>query len=420
MKKQYVVSVYLDTRRKKKKSLYPVKLRVYAPDLGKQKLYTTQFNFSKKDFNSIWETTKPRKEHRDNRLKIQAIENRANDVADKIVPFTFEKFEKRLYRKAGMGSNVFYHYDKIIERYKELDRIGTASNYELSKKSLISFILHSTGKEIQALPFNKITPVWLEDYEKFMLGERKSRTTVAIYLRPLRAVFNTAISEGDILVDLYPFGRGRYQIPMVKKVKKALSQDQLAKLFAAKPETPEQEKARDFWFLSYALNGMNPKDLAMLRIRDIQLDRIVYFRAKTINTAKANLEAVTVYLNDFSRTVIKKYGNFTGEPDELVFPVLNDKQNAVEKHRSIQNFVRAINQGIKKLAENEGLPEDISVYWARHSFATNAIRHGASMEFISEALNHSDMQTTQRYFAGFDNEAKKAISESLMNFTIDG
>ena len=77
---------------------------------------------------------------------------------------------KRLYRKTGQGSNVFYHYDNIIERYKELERIGTASNYELSKKSLISFILHSTGKEIQALPFNKITPVWLEDYEKFTNG----------------------------------------------------------------------------------------------------------------------------------------------------------------------------------------------------------------------------------------------------------
>jgi integrase len=417
MKKQYVVSVYLDTRRKKKKNLYPVKLRVYAPDLGKQKLYPTQFNFSKKDFNSIWETTKPRKEHRDDRLKIQAVEYRANDIADKIVPFTFEKFEKRLYRKTGQGSNVFYHYDSIIARYRELERIATTSNYELSKKSLIDFLFFKNGKKIQTLTFNVITPVWLEDYERFMLGKGKSRTTVAIYLRPLRAVFNTAINKGDVSVELYPFGRGRYQIPQVNKVKKALSQDQLAKLFAAEPKTPEQQKARDFWFLSYSLNGMNPKDIAMLRYQDIQYDKIVYYRAKKINTGRANLEAISVYLNDFSRDIILRYGNSYDDPKDLVFPILNDRQNAEEKHRSIQNFVRAINQNLKKLAKSEGLPEDISVYWARHSFATRAIRQGASMEFISEALNHSSMQTTQRYFAGFDDDAKRELSESLMNFT---
>ena len=40
----------------------------------------------------------------------EIIENKAKEVAGLINPFSFEKFEKRLYRKAGEGSNVFHHY----------------------------------------------------------------------------------------------------------------------------------------------------------------------------------------------------------------------------------------------------------------------------------------------------------------------
>ncbi len=416
MKKQYSISMYLDIRKQKKNRLYPVKLRVYGNILEKQKFYPTIFEFSKEEFESTWNTIKPRIAYKDNRLNLQALESKANDVASKIIPFSFEKFERQLYRKVGEGSNVFYHYDQIIERYKSLDRIKTASNYDSSQKSLKKFLRYNTGRDPEKLPFNKITPPWLEDYEGYMLSIGKSRTTVAIYLRPLRAIFNTAISEDDILGELYPFGRGKYQLPKVRKVKKALTREQLKKLFEAIPQTPDQEKAKSFWFLSYSLNGMNPKDIAMLRHKNIQGDKIIYYRSKTINTGKADLKPITVYLNDFSRSVMEKYGNPTKEPGELIFPIIKDRQTAIEQSRKIGNFIRILNQHIKELAIQEGLPGDISAYWARHSFATNAIRQGASMEFVSEALNHSDMLTTQRYFAGFEDDAKKEFMKKLMDF----
>ena len=63
-----------------------------------------------------------------------------------------------------------------------------------------------------------------------------------------------------------------------------------------------------------------------------------------------------------------------------------------------------------------GLPEDISTYWARHSFATNAIRKGASMEFVGEALAHKNPKTTQNYFAGFDEEYKRKMMQKLIKF----
>ena len=81
-----------------------------------------------------------------------------------------------------------------------------------------------------------------------------------------------------------------------------------------------------------------------------------------------------------------------------------------------QNFTRFINQHFKKYALSLGITEDISTYWARHSFATRAIRIGLSMEFVSEALNHSDLKTTKNYFSGFTDEVNKINSDKLMNF----
>jgi integrase/recombinase XerD len=243
----------------------------------------------------------------------------------------------------------------------------------------------------------------------------RSRTTLSIYLRSLRAVFNEAIEEKEISSDIYPFGKKRYKVPKVKNVKKALTADQLKKLFNAKPENEYQEKARAFWFFSYSCNGMNIKDIAELKWGALDGDTIVYYRAKTINTAEV-IKPIIVYLNDYTISVIEKYCNDDTYPDNYIFPIISKSQSKVDQRRAIKNFTRLINQHLKKLASALELPEEISTYWARHSFATNAIRKGASMEFVSEAFNHGDLSTTKNYFAGFEEETKRELSKNLMNF----
>lgn len=164
--------------------------------------------------------------------------------------------------------------------------------------------------------FSEVTPQWLKDYEKWMIySNKKSRTTVGIYLRPLRAIFNTAIEEKVIEQEIYPFGKRKYNIPAPKGTKKALSKDQLKKLFVEEPFTPEQKKAKAFWFFSYACNGMNLKDLVNLRYKNITGDIIIFRRAKTFNTNKSQAP-VTVYMNEFINSVIEEYGNPNKGPED--------------------------------------------------------------------------------------------------------
>lgn len=430
MEKEVFISLYLDTRRIKSNNLYPVKIRVFTTSPRIQKLYPTKFEFTQKEFESIWETTKPRSELKETRRELQAVETLFIETADLISPFNFEQFEKKLYRGKGEGENVFYQYGLIIQKLTGNNQLGTASNYDLSLKSLKLFILHLKGKEItdkkeletaleniKKLLFSEITPAWLNKYESYMINTKnRSRTTVSIYLRALRTVFNTAIADKEIDAENYPFGKRKYQVPSVKNVKKSLAKAELKILMQAEAKTPEQAKARDFWFFSYICNGMNIKDIALLRYEDLQEGKIIFYRAKTINTAKADLRPVVVHLTDYAKSIIEKYGNAKKAPKQLIFSILNEHQNEAEKFKAIKNFTRYINQNLKKLAKANNITAEISTYWARHSFATNAIRSGLSMEFVSEAFTHSSMKTTQGYFAGFEEANKKELMETLMNF----
>lgn len=136
-----------------------------------------------------------------------------------------------------------------------------------------------------------------------------------------------------------------------------------------------------------------------------------YYRSKTFDKSAEKTE-ITIYLTDFTKSVIKKYGNQKNN----VFDIIDVKEDAKIQYKKIKNFTRYINDHIKRIAKENDLPLDLSTYWARHSFATNSLRKGASMEFISEALNHSDLSVTKNYFAGFEDEAKKEFANTLLDF----
>ncbi|MHA7101255.1 tyrosine-type recombinase/integrase [Roseivirga pacifica] len=412
-----LISIVLDKRRVKTNGKFPVKLRVYFSATKKQKLYNLNLEYSEKDFNSIWNTSKTRVEYKEDKIRLNSIEEKAIRISRELSPFDFDQFEKRLFRSSQDGSNISYHYDQIIKEKIELSNLSTADVYKNSRQALRDYCKEELNKDFDSFRFQDITSDWLNKYEQYMTNRKKrSINTVSIYLRALKTVYNKAIDEKDIEKDYLPFGKRKYQIPSSTNVKRALSEDQLAKLLNCSPLNYQQEKARDFWFFSFACNGMNVKDIAQLRFKDIEGDRIVFYRSKTLNTSKANLKPISVYLNDFALSVIEKYGSTNKSPEKLVFDILEEGLNAHQQRTKIKVFTRFINQHIKKLAMANGLTENISTYWARHSFATRAIRKGASMEFMQESLGHKNLKTTQNYFAGFDNETRKEFAQSLMDF----
>tara|TARA_R110002050_G_scaffold4573_2_gene22158 strand:- start:70131 stop:71375 length:1245 start_codon:yes stop_codon:yes gene_type:complete len=412
----YNISIRLDTRRKKDTGLYPVKLRVYGKASKKEKWYGLDIDLTEKDYIAIWQnpTNKNlRGTNKDLRLKLQAIENRANDEAKTMEVFDFQKFEFKLFRKTSDKNNVLYHFNLAIEKNIKNNKINTAESFKYTLNSLGNFSKEIKKCPVEKLRFQDINIDWLKDYEKHMLAIGKSYTTVSIYTRTLRVIFNNAIEVNDLNNEHYPFGKNKYKIPRTKKVKKALNSNQLKVLFEAKATNYNETKAKDFWFFSFACNGINPKDIALLKYSDIKDDKFTYYRAKTFDKT-AEKTKIIIYLTDFTKGIIKKHGN--KNKDGFVFDIISNLDDILKQHKKIKNFTRYINDHIKRIAIANDLPKDISFYYARHSFATNSLRKGASMEFISEALNHSDLSVTKNYFAGFEDQAKKEFANSIMDF----
>jgi integrase/recombinase XerD len=414
------VNLYLDTRRKKDSGFYPVKIRVYDTSTRKAQLYTTNFDLTEKDFNRIFFPEigqRFKKEEKEIQSDLLELETEYREKAKSLKVFSFEIFEKLFEIRKGDLINVFWHYETLIKDLKASNRFGTALTYESSMKSLKSFLMDKKGREPKILHFQDITVKFLERYEEWMNGSQgKSLTTVGIYLRGLRVIFNKAMDAKIIDKEIYPFGIRKYEIPASTNTKKAFDGDQLQKLFQAVPKIEEQQKAKDFWFFSFVCNGMNIKDIVYLKWKNINDGQIEFVREKTKRTKKAKQKTIQVPLTDFAKSFIEKYANEDREKNSYVFSIINDGMTEEEKDHKKRSFTRFINQHLKKLAKDNGLNEDVSTYWARHTFATTAIRKKASLEFVSEALGHSDLKTTKNYFAGFEDKIKKEILEDITDF----
>jgi len=404
------ITFFFNTSRKDKNGKYKVALQVYFRTIKKRKYYATKFSFTEKEFKSTWETVKPRKEFKQDRKELNALLVKADKVAGNLARFNFEDFERLMFNKVSTEKDVNYYYSKKIDAYRNKQSISTSKGYETALKCLLRF--HGKNN----ISFYDVTVSWLEDFEAFCIDkEEKSRTTVGIYTRTLRTVFNNAIEEKTIPRDAYPYGKGKYTPPAPKNTKKALSPEQLKTLFNGKPETPEQERAKAFWFLSYLCNGMNFKDILQLKCKDFDGEKIVFIRAKTAKSVK-ELSEITVYPVPYAVEILNQYGTPNASPNDYIFNILNRSQTPDDQYRKLKNFIRLINQHFLRYAKANGIEEKISSYWARHSFATMAIRKGASIEQVGEAVGHTNTKTTQGYFAGFEEDTKKKMGSNLLDF----
>jgi integrase/recombinase XerD len=425
MKENINVNLYLDNRRIKANEKYPIKLRLYQARSEKEKLFRTGFDLTEEEFNQAYlkketprnKTKLLKAEKEEIFKKLSIIIVKAEDIIQDLKEFSFESFEKRFYNKSSKV-DVCDYYEDYINKLEKEGRIRTAESYLLSLNRLKHFLNHNRKRALKTIPFDIITVDTLKAFQKFYLNKGLTLTSIGIYLRPLRAIYNIAKEDinSDITDFSYPFGKNKYSIPSGKNNKRALSKEQLKVLFESKPETEQQEKAKAFWFFSYLANGMNIKDIAELKFSDLKENEIEFLRSKTKNTTKQDIQKIKVILPQYSIDIINQYGNKERLNKNYIFPIISNSDTPKTAIEKIKAFTRFINKHFKKLAVKEGVNEEITTYWARHSFASQAMSKGASIELLKESLGHKNLATTESYLASFDTETKERLSKSLLDF----
>jgi len=398
------VSVFIDQYHPQKDDNCKVSIRITHQ--RKRRYYPTDMAINPLDFGRIMKAKRRNEADTKTYNKILSFENKAIDAVDRLPVFTFAKFEDIYLNNKEAADSIKFGFEKYIQELKDEKRIGNAVSYETAMKSIERF---KSG-----LKYADITASLLRKYENAMIEAGKSKTTVGIYLRSLRAIFNRA----SIDKALYPFGEGKnkYSIPTGRNIKKALTLEEIAKIFHHEVELgTTKSMAKDYWIFIYLCNGLNVKDLCLLKHKNIEGDVLKYERAKT-KRSKKDSELINVSLKREAKAVISKWGQHSINGETYLFPHLKKGMTAERERQIYQQLTKTINKYMKLIAKELEINKEVTTYFARHSFATVLRNSGASMEFISEALGHSDMKTTKSYLAGFEQETIHKTTDALTNF----
>ncbi len=398
------VASILDDRRKKRSGLFPVKIRV--THLRDRKYYST----GKELLPEAWEKLSANKSRAAMELKAD-IENSFNIIRDIVetlaseMAFSFAELNLRIGR--GTNGTVNTAFVARMAQMKEDGHIGNMKMYDTILKGLERF----AGANIR---FDTITAEWLRKYDKFLLSESKSRATISMHMRTLRAIINEARRNGIVRESNYPFGKGKFEIQNGEGRKLALALDQIGRIAAFEDGSDTTAKYRDYWLFLYFCNGMNVADFIQLKYRNIIDGEICFVRQKTKHTSKKQKEIRAIIIPQM-QAIMEKWGN-PPVPDSYIFPILSPEDVDPEKIFLKKNhFTGLLNKRMKMIGRKIGI-DNITTYTARHSYATVLKRSGANIAYISESLGHNSLQTTETYLASFEKEERQKNAALLTRF----
>ncbi len=394
--------LFLDTRRALADGSYKVRLRI--SNERKSKYFSIPYSFkSDKDFNTALKKD----------TSINKNLDRANKIIAELEPFSFDAFEKR-YNSKGDRTDIISMLNEVADSKRSEGKISSANLYQQAANLFLKYATEK--KKEKYLKVESLTVKELKDFEAWAVENGYSLTTIGMYLIRTKAVFNSLIRTGEVKKAKYPFGLkkdGLYPIPKANNAKRPLSVAEIMLLFNFEAETDLQSFSRDIFIFSYLANGMNFYDIFKLRWSDIDKDQFTFVRTKT---AHKKDDKIVVRLNEDLNAIIERHGK-RQIGNDYIFSVLKSKMTKEAEHKAVRCKVTSINQCLKIIARKVGIPETISGYFARHSFANNLMNSEAPLAFISKKLGHSDIKTTMQYTSSFTVEKDDQYTSNLLQKT---
>ncbi len=400
---------FFDHVRKRKDKTSTVKLRIIFQRFPKY--YSTKMSMDEKSYEALLSGSKSN-DIKTKRIHIHEQLKKAYEIIVGMPEFSFEAFEKKFGNKRT-SNNIFPYFDNYIKQLEEEGRVGTKLSYFYARKALSDFC------KKEELSFDKITVDFLKKFEQSIVGDDGSPTTVGYHVRCFKKLYNDAIRDGNAKREAYPFGNkqnGLYSPPAPRNIKKALSAADLKAIFSYDPVPGSSEQYyTDIWKFSYLCNGINMKDICLLKYKNVVGESIEFNRAK-LATTKRDGKPIQIALIKETRQIIDRWGSKPELPDTYIFPFLTEGLSPTDQQTKIKQLTKQVNKYMKDLGKKLEIKAKISTYTARHSYATVLKRSGVNTAYISESLGHSSLKTTESYLDSFEDETRQSITKKLLDF----
>lgn len=318
------------------------------------------------------------------RYEERALSYSGNDIVEEFV----------LYKQE---CSFFNFMGGLITKLQQNGKIRTSETY---KAALSSFRKFRKDKDIILY---EISSELMDAYEGWLHNSGIAANTVSFYMRILRATYNRAVEE-DKMEDRHPFRHVYTGID--KTVKRALPIHVIRKIkLLDLTLIPKLDYARDMFLLSFMLRGMNFVDMAHLKKKDL-INGCIYYRRR-----KTGQLLIIEWTKDMQR-ILNKYPKNTSD---YLLPIIRKTDS--NSRRAYRNANAKVNYALTQIAKMVGVKIPLTLYVARHSWASAAKAKGIPLRVISEGLGHDSESTTQIYLASLDtsivNKANKLILSSI-------
>ena len=318
----------------------------------------------------------------DRKLQANGLIYTADDVIDEFNRYAYEY-------------SLFNFMESVIAKLKCNGKIRTSETY---RSTLNSFKNFRHGEDIM---LDCLTSEIMEAYEAWHRKRGVAPNTISFYNRILRAVYNRAV-ENEIIENRNPF---RHVYTGVDKtVKRALPLALIKRIKTLDLSlTPPLDFARDMFLISFYLRGMSFIDMAFLKKSDLKNGYVIYRRRKT------GQQLIIEWTKEM-QMIIDKY------PENATAYLLPIIKNPVTNERSTyRNTGYNINHNLKKIAQMLGIQIPLTLYVARHSWASAARSKGIPLAVISEGMGHDSETTTQIYLASLDTSVVDRANSLILN-----
>lgn len=299
----------------------------------------------------------------------------------------------KAFRQPSQEYSLFGFMRHVIRQLQQLNKERSAESYMTTLQSFMQF------RQRQDIPLQEIDAELIQAYEAYLKAKGLTPNTISFYMRILRAVYNRAVEKQ--LTEQRPLFKHVYT-GIEKTMKRAISLEAIRQIKALdlKHQKP-LEFARDMFLFSFYTRGMSFVDMAYLRKKNLQCGVLSYRRRKTNQQLFIKMEPCI-------QAIINKYNTPT---DDFLLPIIRHEG---KERKQYQNRLRQVNHYLKKVATLAHLSLPLTMYVARHSWASIARSKSIPLSVISEGMGHDSELTTQIYLASLDNSVVDKANASIL------
>lgn len=320
--------------------------------------------------------------------------NRLQRMVQESVPVNLDEIAANFSSGIDAMDSVFNFIRRQIHHKEQIGKVRSSETY---RSMLNSFTCFRKGVD---LTFDMMDGMLMELYEAWMRKCGLTRNSTSFYMRILRTNYKLAVEKG-VTPDRHPFRKVYCGID--KTVKRSLPFSEIKKISALDlSRKPSMDFARDMFMFSFCTRGMSFIDMAYLKKADLNNGCLAYRRKKT---GQLMMIEWTRQMQD----IIDKYKS---DGTSYLLPIITREDGS--ERRQYQNQMRKTNRLLKDIANRAGLPMPLSMYYARHSWATIARGRDVPLAVISEGLGHDSETTTQIYLDSIKSSEVDKVNRMIL------